>query len=153
MATDLMLYPDTYEFAIGPSGVPIMKATGFVFGLDSNDRLVATKSDKRIIANTYLKILMTRKGSSMTSPTEGTILPDAINYPQGSPQFEGDIIAAVLDAEAQTKKLLSGLQSPVNITLKKASIVELDQTLGKISIELSTSDGDTAAVLVPSKRL
>jgi len=153
MPYDLMLFPDTYEQTVGPTGTPVFKATGFVLGLDSRDRVITTSMESKLIATTYLKTLLTRKGSSITSPQEGTIMPDVIKYPAGSPNFESDAIAAVLDAEKQTKTKLSSLNSQLNTNLKKASVVEVDSDTGYISISLLTSDNSTASVMLPGNKI
>jgi hypothetical protein len=80
-------------------------------------------------------------------------MPDVIKYPAGSPNFESDAIAAVLDAEKQTKTKLSSLNSQLNTNLKKASVVEVDSDTGYISISLLTSDNSTASVMLPGNKI
>jgi hypothetical protein len=153
MPYDLMLFPDTYEQSVSQSGIPTFKATGFVLGLDGSDKVVATSQDEKLIATSYLKTLLTKKGSSLTAASEGTILPYVLSYPKGYPEFEADVIAAALDAEKQTKDRLSSLDSQIQISLAKASVVRADSETGYISIMLLTSDNKTASVVIPGKRL
>jgi hypothetical protein len=151
MPYDLMLFPDTYEVTSN-TGIPVFKSIGFVLGLDSSNKVITSSVSSKLLATMFLKTLLTRK-SNIAGYSEGTILPNVLNYPSGSDRFESDVIAAVIDAESQIKKRLGNLDNSLGVTLKKASVVEADSTTGKISIILTTSDNETASVILPSNKL
>ena len=153
MPYDLMLFPDTYEQSLSEAGVPIFKATGFVLGLNTDNKVIATSQESKLIATIFLKLLLTKKGSSITSPLEGTILPNVLSYPKGYPTFESDVVVAVIDAEKQTKSRISSFDSQIQLGLAKASVITADSDTGYISVALTTSDNKTASVLVPGKKL
>jgi hypothetical protein len=48
---------------------------------------------------------------------------------------------------------LSKLDNSLGVTLRKASVLEANSETGKISITLTTSNNETASVILPSKRL
>ncbi len=152
MPHDLMLFPDTYEVN-SDSGVPVFKAIGFVLGLDSGNKVITSSRQSKLIATMFLKTLLTRKGSSIGSPSEGTKLPDVLNYPQGSDAFESDTIAAVLDAESQLKKRLANIDNQLGVTLSKAQVIEANSNTGSIKITLLVSNNETASVVLPGKKL
>jgi|LauGreDrversion4_2_1035121.scaffolds.fasta_scaffold00118_8 hypothetical protein len=151
MPYDLMLFPDTYEVT-SDSGVPVFKSVGFVLGLDSSNKVITSSISSKLLATMFLKTLLTRK-TNLLGISEGTILPEVLNYPQGSDRFESDVIAAVMDAESQIKRRLSKLDNSLGVTLRKASVLEANSETGKISITLTTSNNETASVILPSKRL
>ncbi len=151
MPYDLMLFPDTYEVTSN-TGTPVFKSVGFVLGLDSANKVITSSASSKLLATMFLKTLLTRK-NNLLGFTEGTILPEVLNYPAGSDRFESDAIAAVLDAESQIKKRLGNMDNSLGVTLKKASVVEANSTTGKIRIMLTTSNDETASVILPSTKL
>ena len=151
MPYDLMLFPDTYEVTSN-TGIPVFKSIGFVLGLDSSNKVITSSASSKLLATMFLKTLLTRKNNTLGS-TEGTILPDVLNYPSGSDRFESDVIASVLDAESQIKKRLSNLDNSLGVTLKKASVLEADSITGKISVMLTTSNNETASVILPGNKI
>lgn len=106
------------------------------------------------VAQTFMKLLMTSKGSDVIYPLRGTELPYLVlnaNISQEDSAVYSEIISAVKDAEVQTRYSMNSSETDTSSMLRQASVLGLD--IGDESItmyvQIETMDGMTASVAVP----
>lgn len=154
---DILLFPDVYKSEKIDSG-EVFYSFSLVLGLDEYDKVIFNTNDPRDeIQSQFLKILLTRKGSVVTSPLEGTALLSYVSSPMDEESFESAAIACILDAEQQVRsayrpsKAIDILRNPSTISLSTASVLSTDYISGLVSIQLVFSDGTTSKVTLAGK--
>lgn len=120
------------------------------FNIDSTPRKV---TGVQKVAQTFMKLLMTTKGSDVIYPNRGTHFPNyAINANRvdEDPILRSEIISSVRDAEAQTKTAMN-ISSDPSSQLAKAQLAGIDfaEEALILYVQLITKDGVTAQVAVP----
>lgn len=107
------------------------------------------------VAQQFISILCTRKGTDALNPNNGTTFPDIIRM--GNIQSKGSMEALVrqdiIDAENQIKAFTSFKRDPGE-RLASVELTRLDVGLNSISLglRLITDDGEYASVYVPFPR-
>lgn len=111
------------------------------------------------VAQVFLKILFTRKGSDPVYPDTGTYFSDyAINanrVESSDTKFTSDISEQINDASTQTQFILNLSSSDVASQLKSITLLGLDTTKESIVIYLKilTMAGEGASISVPFPQL
>lgn len=110
------------------------------------------------VAQLFLKVLLTTKGSDVLNTFLGTTFPDlAINANRtGTDQnLYTEIILAVKDAENQSKSVLNLVTSDIATQLDSVNILGLDTSQESITmfLQLKTVAGEVAQVAVPFPEL
>lgn len=105
------------------------------------------------VAQFFLKILLTTKGSNVIYPTQGTRFPNitiGANRTADDQVFRAELITAIRDAESQTKYLL-GTSTDLSSQLSRVDIIGIDIGAESLTIFLyiETRDGAYAQVAVP----
>lgn len=110
------------------------------------------------VAQTFMRMLFTQKGSDVLHPSFGTEFPALVigaNRRQSDAEFRSQIITSVRDAENQAKYILNGtsvdLASQLSQVILQGFAAERD-SLGLI-IKLVTKAGETASVSIPFPEL
>lgn len=136
-----------------PDGYPTGKLE-FVF--ESTPRKI-TGIQK--VAQFFLKILFTQKGSDVIHTNQGTIFPNlciGANRTRDDSIFLSAVSSAVKDAEGQTRNLLAGAGLDLASQLDKVIITGLNtnniENL-EMYLQLVTMAGETASVAVPFPEL
>lgn len=110
------------------------------------------------VGQTFLKILMTTKGSNVVYPDQGTVFSTLAmnsNITQASAALHSELYSAVKDAESQTKRSLNTVGTDKSSMLRKIGIISLDTGQDSIVMYLSleTEDGMSANLAVPFPEL
>lgn len=110
------------------------------------------------VGQTFLKILMTTKGSNVVYPAQGTVFPTLAinsNITQANTALYSELYSAVKDAESQTKRSLNTIGSDKASMLRRVDIIRLDVGDDSIVLYLSleTEDGTSANLAVPFPEL
>jgi len=106
------------------------------------------------VAQTFMKILLTSKGSDVIYPLRGTSLPYLIlsaNITYEDSVVHSEILSAVKDAESQTIFSMNSAETDTSSMLRQTQVLGLD--IGEDSItmyvQIETMDGMKASVAVP----
>lgn len=110
------------------------------------------------VGQTFLKILMTTKGSNVVYPAQGTVFPSLAlnsNVTQENTALYSELYSAVKDAESQTKRSLNTVGTDKSSMLKKIDVIRLDTGEDSIVLYLAleTEDGTSASLAVPFPEL
>ena len=110
------------------------------------------------VAQMFLKVLFTTKGSDVLRTTFGTQFPELVlgaNKRSSDREFEINVASAILDAEAQTKSILNGRAYDTASQLSKITMIGIDSNTDSISLflRLTTLAGETASVSIPFPEL
>lgn len=110
------------------------------------------------VGQTFLKILMTSKGSNVIYPSQGTVFPTLAlnsNITLASTALYSELYSAVKDAESQTKRSLNTIGSDKSSMLRKVDVIRLDTGTDSIVLYLAleTEDGTSANMAVPFPEL
>lgn len=130
-----------------PGGFP---ESQLLFDIDETPRKI-TGIQK--VAQVFLKILLTTKGSDVIYPSRGT---EFSNYTINANLFASEetliseLIDAVADAEGQTKSAMNSDKDPA-CQLSSATVAGMDtgETSVLLYVQLITNAGETAQVSVP----
>ena len=106
------------------------------------------------VGQTFLKLLMTSKGSNVIYPAQGTVFPSLAlnsNITMENTALYSELYSAVKDAESQTRRSLNTVGSDTASMLKKIDIIRLDTGEDSIVMYLSleTEAGASASLAVP----
>lgn len=110
------------------------------------------------VAQTFLKVLFTSKGSDPVYPNRGTGFPALTvnaNVLESDDLFYADLTSEVRNAESQTKYILNTLQSDAASQLSAATVLSLDIADDSVVmyIKIVTGAGETASIAVPFPQL
>lgn len=135
-----------------PDGFPEGRV---LFNIDVTPRKV-TGIQK--VAQTFLKLLLTSKGSNVIYPSQGTVfpnLPSLYNILLNDGILYAEISAAVNDAAGQTKNSLNTVGSDTSSMLDRVEVIGLDTGTDSVVMFLSlqTLDGVSANIAVPFPEL
>lgn len=106
------------------------------------------------VAQTFMKLLLTSKGSDPFYPNRGTFFPNlaigANQYLENQSYIES-IREAILDGETQTKECLNSTNADLSSCLDRIEILGLDKVDDSLVlyISLTTSAGQNAPIAVP----
>lgn len=154
---DLVLYPDDYTSTKSYNGKDQFKSQGFVLGLDESDYVISSSKGSEIIPCLFMKTLLTKKGSVVTRPNEGTSLPSLLSTSNIGSTFESDVVDCIMDAEKQVKNITSGIRALMNanysVKLSSATVLSIDKEAGKLSILLNLTDGTTSILDVTGNKI
>lgn len=110
------------------------------------------------VAQTFLHILMTTRGSDALRPNKGTKFTALAMYANRvgtASNIEAELIDEITDAEAQVKYILNGLSTDLASQLERVQVLAID--VGDESITmilyLITRAGERAQVAVPFPQL
>jgi hypothetical protein len=106
------------------------------------------------VAQVFLKVLMTSKGSDPIYPSSGTFFPNltiGANVSIKDARLLSDLRAAIKDAESQTKEALNVNTSDLTSCLAYVQVLGLEtiQEGVFIYLKLGTQAGEEASVAVP----
>lgn len=125
------------------------------FDIDSTPRKI---TGLQKVAQTFLKLLMTTKGSNVIYPSQGTVFPTLTvgsNITGDDATLYAEISTAVQDAVQQTKTSMNTVGSDTASMLDRVEVVGLD--VGEDSVvmylSLQTLDGIRANIAVPFPEL
>lgn len=109
------------------------------------------------VAQTFLKILLSSKGSDVIRPNSGTIFPNYFmhaNLNVSSTPVRSEIISALMDAEAQTKVAMNASSDPAS-RLSKIELAGFDTSTESITmyVQMTTADGVNSQIAVPFPEL
>ena len=116
---------------------------------------VSTKADGIVkLVNRFIKLLYTLKGSNYIDKLEGTYLPQLFSANNANDDFlQSKILAAMLDAESQVKRVQAVYGAPLTEKLKTATLlgfwIDEDNKL-QIEITLEVVTGYKTPVSLPS---
>lgn len=121
------------------------------FDIDTTPRKV---TGVQKVAQTFMKLLLTTKGSDVIYPARGTHFNNyAMNANQSSNNrvLQSEITMAIKDAEAQTKAAMNSSSSDPASQLATIQIAGMDVSSETIVlyVQLTTKDGVSAQVAVP----
>lgn len=142
---DLLLisYPDGF-----PEGQ-------LLFNIDNTPRKI---TGVQKVAQVFMKLLMTSKGSDVIYPSRGTSFPGLAlnaNIVRGDTVLYSELIEAVRDAESQTRATLNSARGDTASMLDRVEIIGLD--IGEDSVvmflRMQTLDGVTAKLAIPFPEL
>lgn len=110
------------------------------------------------VAQTFLRVLFTSKGSDVLRPFFGTLFPVLVlgaNKMESDREFEINVSSSIKDAEDQTKKLLNGTGLDPASQLAKITQLGVNSVNDSLSvyIQLTTLAGETASVAIPFPEL
>lgn len=110
------------------------------------------------VAQVFMKILFTQKGSDVLKFTLGTIFPDlciGANRTSNDASFLSDVTLAIKDAEAQTRDLLSSTSGDLDSQLDKVVIQNLSVDTESLTmyVQIVTVAGETASIAIPFPEL
>ena len=110
------------------------------------------------VGQTFLKLLMTTKGSNVVYPNQGTVFPSLAinsNITVANTALYSELISAVRDAESQTKRSLNTVGTDKSSMLRKVDVIRLDTGEDSIVmyVSLETEDGTSANLAVPFPEL
>lgn len=106
------------------------------------------------VAQTFMKILLTTKGSDPFSPQRGTIFAESTigaNQIVNDPLYIQTITEAVMDAEEQTRSCLNAQNADLSSCLASVQILGLDKVDDSLTlfVALQTMNGTSARIAVP----
>lgn len=135
-----------------PSGFPEGQ---ILFNIDNTPRKI---TGVQKVAQTFLKLLLTSKGSNVIYTNQGTIFPNLTtngNIVSNDRVLYAELNAAVADAVDQTKQCLNTVGSDTSSMLSRVEVIGLD--VGEDSVvmflSLQTLDGVSANIAVPFPEL
>lgn len=110
------------------------------------------------VAQTFLKILFTTKGTDLLYPSRGTVFPDyavKANRTGIDRNVESEIMDAVSDAETQVKYILNTTGSDSSNQLNRVQVLAIDSGTESITMFLYivTEAGVRAQVAIPFPQL
>jgi len=110
------------------------------------------------VAQLFMKVLFTQKGTDVLRPTLGTIFPEltiGANRTSDDATFLSQVTTAVRDAEAQTRAILFSSNKDLDSQLDSVSIQGLNIETESLSlyVQLKTLAGETASVAIPFPEL
>jgi hypothetical protein len=110
------------------------------------------------VAQIFVKILFTQKGTDVLNPTLGTQFPEiciSANRTSNDATFLSDVSTAIKDAESQARNILSSPLGDTDSQLDKVVIqsLEVDTESLIMYVQLVTLAGETASVAIPFPEL
>jgi len=110
------------------------------------------------VAQIFMKVLFTQKGSDVINFNLGTMFPDltiGANRTSNDENFLTDVTTAVRDAENQTKSITASLLGDTDSQLEKIDVLGLDIQTESLSLylKLTTVAGETASIAIPFPEL
>lgn len=132
-----------------PDGYPVGQ---LLFEFETTPRKI---TGVQKVAQFFLKVLFTQKGTDLIHKTLGTNFPNlciGANRVKNDPTFSSNVAAAIKDAESQTKYLLGGLNLDPASQLSGIQILGLNSPSVEsleIFLQLTTKAGETASIAVP----
>lgn len=110
------------------------------------------------VAQVFLKLLFTSKGSNVIHPMQGTMFSDMVvnsNIQLEDAVFKAEIMAQIQDAESQTKAVLNTIGSDPASMLRSITIIGLEAEKDSMSLFLRvlTEAGEQAQLAVPFPEL
>lgn len=110
------------------------------------------------VAQTFLRILLTTKGTDVLRPSMGTRFPEysiQANRLGMDRNIEADVLSAVADAESQVKYMLNTVGSDAASRLNRVQVLAIDSGTESLSLflYLVTDAGERAQVAVPFPQL
>jgi phage baseplate assembly protein W len=110
------------------------------------------------VAQVFMKILFTQKGSDVINYRLGTDFPElaiGANRTSEDSLFISQVVEAVKDAEAQTRDVLTSNKQDLASQLRDVSIIGMNTDTESLSmyIRLTTKAGETASVSIPFPQL
>lgn len=135
-----------------PGGFP---ESQLQFDIDDEPRKV---TGVQKVAQMFLKLLFTSKGSNVFYPNQGTLFSSYTihaNKIETDPTLYSDIQAQIIDATAQTQYILNTSGSDPASQLASMTVLGLDVGTESVVIYLSmtTNAGATASIAVPFPQL
>jgi hypothetical protein len=135
-----------------PEGFPTGKIE---FKLETTPRKI-TGIQK--VAQTFMKVLFTQKGSDVINYTLGTGFPDlaiGANRTSDDETFLTQVISTVKDAEGQTKGILASSLDDTASQLRSVTVTGLNTDSESLAMYLKivTVAGETASVAIPFPQL
>ncbi|HET8689742.1 MAG TPA: hypothetical protein VFM18_24310 [Methanosarcina sp.] len=135
-----------------PDGFPEGRIT---FDLGNTPRKI---TGVQKVAQTFVKTLLTSKGSDVIYPLKGTTflsVASGSNIIQNDTLLYSELITAVKDAEDQVKRTLNTVGTDTSSMLNRVDIAGLDVSQDSVVmyITVQTMDGLTANVAVPFPEL
>lgn len=106
------------------------------------------------VAQTFMRILFTTKGTDLVYPVRGTQFPNLVigaNIILNDSEFRAEIFSAIKDAESQTKHILNRISEDKASQLESISIQDIDTTMESLLLllKMRTLAGETASIAVP----
>ena len=110
------------------------------------------------VAQTFLKVLFTTKGSDVLNPFLGTEFPEltiGANRRVEDKKFSLEVHATIKDAEDQTRRITNGFNLDPGSQLDRVEVIGYDSTGDAISlyIRMITKAGELASVSIPFPEL
>lgn len=110
------------------------------------------------VAQIFMKVLFTQKGSDVLNLNLGTDFPDlciSANRTSNDADFLSDVTITIKDAEAQTRNILSSLDGDLDSQLDRAVILSLEVQTESLMmyVQIVTMAGEAAAIAVPFPEL
>jgi phage baseplate assembly protein W len=110
------------------------------------------------VAQTFMRILFSSKGSDVLRPDSGTAFPELVissNRQMDDRILYSEISEAVRDAEQQTRYILNSSTEDFSSQLEKIIIQGFDSSLDSVTLFLRmvTRDGEEATVAIPFPEL
>lgn len=154
---DILLFPAIDSISVDSKGVKSFVGTKLSLGLDDLGKIMVSNSTyssaKTELVSQFLKILLTEKGSVVTSRGEGTLFMNIAKGNSSQDTFAPDISACIIDADSQIKSyyspnkktnILNSLSAEVRYF--SSNLIYADYTTGKVAINITFSDKTTSAV-------
>lgn len=135
-----------------PGGFP---ESQLVFKIDDEPRKV---TGVQKVAQLFLKLLFTSKGSNVFYPNQGTYFQSYVvhaNRIEADPALYSDIQDQIRDATSQTQAILNTVGSDTASQLASIDILGLDvrsESIG-LYLQMTTNAGVTASIAVPFPQL
>ena len=131
-----------------PDGFPEGK---LLFDIDMTPRKV---TGLQKVGQTFLKVLMTSKGSNVIYPMQGTNFPSialSSNITRDRSVLYSEVVSSLRDAESQVKSILNTKGTDKASMLRRIDIIRLDVGVDSIVlyVSLETEDGTSANIAVP----
>jgi hypothetical protein len=110
------------------------------------------------VAQLFMKVLFTQKGSDVLSFNLGTNFPElciGANRTSSDSQFLADVTTCLKDAEAQTRNILYSLGGDTDSQLERINIqgMQVERESLVMYVQLVTRAGETASVAIPFPEL
>lgn len=110
------------------------------------------------VAQIFIKVLFTQKGSDVLNFTLGTEFPDlciGANRTSNNTEFLAQVTLALKDAESQTRNITSSLKGDLDSQLDKIVIQGMNVDTENLSmyVQIITKAGETASIAVPFPEL
>lgn len=125
------------------------------FSIDSTPRKV---TGVQKVAQTFMKLLLTSKGSNVIYPMQGTAFTGLAvnsNIVSTDTVLYAELAATIRDAEAQTRKSLNTVGTDTASMLSRVELIGLDVGVESVVmfLNLQTLDGVSANIAVPFPEL